>query len=139
MKALNKTAIKIMIKLTDGLTSENSHKKIDNTDGVFMPVVVEWIGNIENTGSGDIYSVAHYGEQNGDLMRDPEMTFWEGNDLDGNRAFYPISYRNDYMGTDQESALFSDGKLTGYRVRMQADQTSFANTWMKNIRHQQGL
>ena len=38
----------------------------------------------------DTYSIAHYGQQNGDLMADPEMTF-RG---DGT----PLTYRNDYVG-----------------------------------------
>ena len=44
-------------------------------------------------------SVAHYGEQNGDLMRDPEMCFeLETEKAPHLSAFY---YRNDYAGMEQ--------------------------------------
>ena len=40
--------------------------------------------------------VTHYGEQNGDLMRDPEMCFEiRDGELD------PYFYRNDYVGVEQ--------------------------------------
>ena len=43
-------------------------------------------------------SITHYGEQNGDLIRDPEMGFeLRDNELS---AFY---YRNDYVGVQQWS------------------------------------
>ena len=38
-----------------------------------MPVVVEKVGRLP--GYGEIISIAHYEEQNGDLMADPEMEF----------------------------------------------------------------
>ncbi len=46
-------------------------------------------------------SVAHYGEQNGDLMRDPEMCFKLG--LAGGPHLNPFYFRNDYMGVEQWS------------------------------------
>ncbi len=47
-------------------------------------------------------SVAHYGEQNGDLMRDPEMCFELG--FDGGIAdLNPFYYRNDSVGVEQWS------------------------------------
>ena len=41
-------------------------------------------------------SVCHYGEQNGDLMRDPEMCFELG--LGGGAHLNPFYWRNDYAG-----------------------------------------
>jgi len=49
------------------LVSTTQNAKLDSGGG-FMPVVIERIG-------ADTYSIAHYGQQNGDLMADPEMTF----------------------------------------------------------------
>ena len=46
--------------------------KIDNSDGTYMPVHIELIGRIDKY---DFFSLAHYGQQNGDAMRDPEMLF----------------------------------------------------------------
>lgn len=85
-----------------------------------MPVSVEHIGS-------DCLSVAHYGEQNGDLMRDPDMVFWKGPDSN----WYPVSFRNDYVGTFQESVHFEEGRPSQFSPRMQRQ-------WMENIRQQQG-
>jgi hypothetical protein len=41
-------------------------------------------------------SVAHYGEQNSDLMRDPEMLF-EVVETAGSVSFRPFYFRNDYI------------------------------------------
>ena len=57
-------------------------------------------------------SVCHYGEQNGDLMRDPEMCFELGF-IDGLHLsdFY---YRNDYVGVGQWSrTMESSGRPLG--------------------------
>jgi hypothetical protein len=68
--------------------------KIENAP--YMAVVIE---AIEAGPSGlPTVSVAHYGEQNGDLMRDPEMCFeLRDGQLD---AYY---YRNDFVGVKQWS------------------------------------
>jgi hypothetical protein len=46
--------------------------KIDNSP--YMPLVIEGAPRIGPLGLPTL-SVAHYGEMNGDLMRDPEMCF----------------------------------------------------------------
>ena len=62
----------------------------------YMDLVIE---AIEEGPSGlPAVSVTHYGEQNGDLMRDPEMCFeLRDGELD------PWYYRNDYVGVEQWS------------------------------------
>lgn len=45
---------------------------------------------------GKLLSVAHYAEQNDDLMRDPEMVFILGKDDE----FYPVSIQQDFIGED---------------------------------------
>ena len=97
-----------------------------------MPVVVEYIGFI---GGFPSYSFAHYGEQNGDLMRDPEMEFIKGPD----GMFYPVSFRNDYAGAYTRSLELDGDQILGVYPKQQADQAEFANMWMRNILHQQGL
>jgi len=101
---------------------------IDHGAG-YMPVHVEWI-------SLEMLSVAHYGEQNGDLMRDPDMVFWHGPD----GKWYPATFRNDYTGTSRDAIVFADsGRPRGFYAREQATQASFAKVWMANICEQQGL
>ena len=43
-----------------------------------------------------VVSVAHYGQQNSDLMRDPEMLF-EVVETAGSVSFRPFYFRNDYI------------------------------------------
>ena len=77
MKSLNTRATLIIQKLYEAMYSEpymieEGYAKIKNSE-CYMPVVVELVGDIK--GYGKVISIAHYGEQNGDLMADPEMTF----------------------------------------------------------------
>ena len=65
----------------------------------FMPLSVEDIGQ---SGDGNrLIPICHYGEQNGDLMRDPDMVF-EIHAWVHAAAAEPLSFRNDYMGLLQE-------------------------------------
>ena len=92
----------------------------------FMPLTVEtWM-------EGDFLkvSVCHYGEQNGDAMRDPEMVFLlaYGNE-------YPVYFRNDYVGVENTYAKIEDGKLF-LNKRGIADLKSFSKTWASNLKAQ---
>lgn len=124
MKAINQKAQKILENLVSKL--ENGYAKIDNSQGCFMPVVVEDIG-------GNMISVAHYFEQNGDLIPDPEMIFWKG--ADG--RFYP-TYFKDVFG-ERESLYFNENGKPYAWNSLQHDQATFAGQWMLNIKAQQGL
>ena len=124
MKAINKKAQKVLETLIASM--QDGYAKIDNTDGAFMPVIVEAIGD-------DCFSVAHYYEQDGDLIPDPEMVFLKG--ADG--KFYPGSFQSGF-GL-QESVIFEDGKPSGIRQRMQSEQATFAGKWLANIKMQQGI
>ena len=77
MKCLNEKAEAIFRKLTEGLVKVGDHRKIDNAPGSFMAVSIEIIGR---SGLGPLMSVAHYYEQNSDLMRDPDVVFLIGAD-----------------------------------------------------------
>ncbi|MFZ2961069.1 MAG: hypothetical protein WA705_29675 [Candidatus Ozemobacteraceae bacterium] len=130
MKAINKTAAKTLHKMVSMLT--DGYVKIQNSKA-YMAVSMEYIG--KNT-MGTLYSVAHYGEQMGDLLADPEMVFILG----GDGEFYPISIRQDYIGKNQEALQYDEsGKIKGWYPRMQAELASFANFWFKNIKSQQGI
>jgi hypothetical protein len=134
MKHINQKAKKIMDKLTEGLTPDNSHKKIDNSKGAFMPVVVEYLRE-EKLGS--FFSVTHYYEQNGDAMRDPDMEFLRAND----GQYYPAYFRQDGApGMEQEVFIYGeDGEIKEFRPRLMNDLKNFSNIWMENIRQQQGI
>ena len=84
----------------------------------FDDLVLETIGENE-------YSIAHYYTQNGDRMRDPEITFMLD---DTQRCIYALSYTQDNMGIYYE---------TGDRTEKQMeDLMGFFDQWMANIKEQ---
>ena len=74
MKYLNKQARAVMDKLTEGLNGGHG-RLITVVVNPSWPVHVE---QINQTPLGPVFSVTHYYKQNGDLMRDPDMTFLRG-------------------------------------------------------------
>lgn len=106
---LNKQATETFRKILE-LLGKKDHLKIDNTNGVFMPLVVEKVGK-------DIISLAHYWECNGDLMADPEMTFKVSDE-----GITPLTYRND-----------------GMAIYTECNNANFANMFLKNIKEQQHI
>ena len=131
MKALNKTATATLKKIVSKL--ENGYVKIDNTNGSFMPVSVEQI--FENEKYKQI-SIAHYYEQNGDLMADPEMVFIYSKALD---VFFPSYFMQANLGIKEDSIIMEHGEIKGYSAKLQTDHAAFANLWLRNIKHQQNL
>ena len=127
MKTLDRKAAEILRGLLALQTA-----KIDNTDGAYMPVHIELI---DRTDKYHHFSLAHYGEQNGDMMRDPEMLFALHKET---QQFIPYYYRNDYMGVEQYSIKWTaEGVLLNRRL--QAEHTTFANQWLRNIAAQQHI
>ena len=100
----------------------------------YMPLSVE---NIGHSAEGNrLVSICHYGEQNGDLMRDPDMVF-EFHQWPDALAAEPLSFRNDYMGIMQEVYHYDDdGKKTHVNARLKQDLKSFARTWFNNLKDQ---
>jgi hypothetical protein len=96
----------------------------------FMPLSIERIGR----GPNDLpaVSVCHYGEQNGDLMRDPEVCF----EVAADGRWHPYYYRNDYAGYEQEVYFTSEGGQQMIRLHVKRDLQSFARLWNRNIREQ---
>jgi hypothetical protein len=81
-------------------------------------------------------SVAHYGKQNGDLMRDPEMCFELTNPLGMGWIMTPYYYRNDFVGVEQFSRTRDVENYIVYPDLFQVHE-SFARTWNKNLRAQE--
>jgi hypothetical protein len=102
----------------------------------FMPLSIE---DIDKSGDGNrLVSLCHYGEQNGDLMRDPDIVFMF-HDLPDGLAAEPVSFRNDYMGLCQEVYRYDDdGKRTHVVPRLKRELQDFSITWFRNL-HQQGF
>ena len=129
MNAVNKTSSKIIDQIVS--TLKNGYLKLYNAKGVFMPLVVE---KVYEQASGIIYSFAHYGEQNWDLMRDPEVCL-----LQSGGDYYPLDFRNDYLGIFQETVVYNSRETVLVNAKKQAEITEFCNQWLQNIKQQQEL
>ncbi len=97
----------------------------------YMPLSVEEIGT-----SGDghrLVSLCQYGEQNGDLMRDPDLVFMV-TDLPDGTAAEPVSYRNDYLGIVQEVYRYDEaGRRTHVVPALKQDLQEFALAWFATL------
>jgi hypothetical protein len=98
----------------------------------FMTLVIEATDESGPCGL-PVVSVAHYGEQNGDVMRDPEMCFELG--LAMGPHLNPFYYRNDYVGVEQWSRFVTEGQYA-CRLQLHAEHERFAKLWDKNLREQ---
>ena len=80
-----------------------------------------------------VVSVAHYGLQNGDPMRDPEMCFELG--LAGGAHLDPFYWRNDYVAVEQWSRNIVRDRYV-FLVALHEQHEHFARTWDVNLRAQ---
>lgn len=104
--------------------------KIENPP--YMALVIEGAPRIGPLGLPAL-SVAHYGEMNGDLMRDPEMCFEFG--LAGHVHLDPYYWRNDYVGVEQWSRnIIRDHYV--HLVPLHEQHKQFAEMWDNNLRLQ---
>lgn len=122
------TMTRVMTALAEkhGITFDSigAHLKLENPP--YMPLSIEVVGR-------HLVSVTHYGEQNGDLMSDPDMVFYTNTGRDG---WAPMSYRNDYVGVWRESAVILHGSWLMLDAPEQSEQASFADEWAANIEAQ---
>src|ERR1700712_2919403 len=89
---------------------------------------------VENIGPGPrglpALSICHYGIQNGDLMRDPEMCFEVEVDNGKVTDFHPYYFRNDYAGVEQ-NAVNPDTRRIDRAMICTLDD--FAVEWSRNL------
>lgn len=76
-----------------------------------------------------VYAMSHTGVMNGDLMRDPEITFSVNHEAGTVR---PLTFRNDYMGYYQQ--CFESSRL--YYPKRLTDTDDFLWKWMQNLKDQ---
>lgn len=105
----------------------NLYLKIANPP--YMELVIEVMDEPGPCGFPTL-SIAYYGEQNGDLMADPEMRFeLVRGELD------PFYWRNDYVAVEQWSRnIVGDHYVCLSELHEQHQQ--FAKTWDNNLRLQ---
>ena len=112
----------------------DGHSAVRITVEGYMPLSVEEIG-IDGEGHR-LVSLCHYGEQNGDLMRDPDIVFMFQDAPYGPIA-EPVSFRNDYPGLDQEVYRYDEaGKRTHLDTTLKSQLREFARIWFANLNEQ---
>jgi len=100
----------------------------------YMPLSIEDIGT--SAEGNPLVSICHYGEQHGDLMRNPDMVFEFHTHTTPHMA-EPVSFRNDYVGLFQEVYRHdADGKKTHVNASLKKEPKSFAQTWFRNLKDQ---
>ena len=106
--------------------------KIDNPP--YMALVIEATPEPGPLGLPAI-SIAHYGKQNGDPMRDPEMCFELSKPIAGKLTLDPYSWRNDYVAVEQFSRAIVQGHYVAL-LDLHRQHERFAAGWDKNLRLQ---
>ena len=146
---------------TPRFTRSNNHNKGDNPTRLFLQKLTEitpelvthvertikienapWMTlTVENIGLGPrglpALSICHYGEHNGDLMRDPEICFEM--EIEGGKVkeFHPYYWRNDYVGFEQVAVMHGhDEHRPIIDLHMPRGQRNFAATWDRNLEAQ---
>lgn len=85
----------------------------------YMLLSVEAIA--QSTDGHRLIAICHYGEQSGDLMRDPEIVFEMHTSAAPDMA-EPLSLRNDYMGLMLEVYRYDEsGQKTHVNTRLKAE------------------
>jgi hypothetical protein len=96
----------------------------------FMALVIEYVG--EGPDGLPLVSVAHYFEQNGDLMSDPEMEF----QVDGAGGMHPVSFTQHSLGLYRVARWRDEEGRVMCRPKLAKDLASFARTWDRNLKAQ---
>lgn len=107
-----------------------AERPITLTVSGFMPLHIERIGT--GPRGYPLLAVSHTYEQNGDLMRDPEIVMEV---LLSAKWWLPVSYRQDGLGFFQEVVKGQSGNLV-VNSRLVNDLRQFMLLWDRNIRAQ---
>ena len=102
------------------------------TSAGFEPLSVENLEYTDHDGH-PVYGMMHFYMQNGDLMRDPDMTF-SVDDAAG--TICPLTYQMDTFGVYQEVFRVGENGSLRYAPGMLRELDSFLSTWSRNLKHQ---
>lgn len=118
-----------LLSLVDG--SGDRHHRFEAPG--YMPLSLEYLHYNDYKGR-PVYGMMHYTTHNGDLMRDPDMTFSVDRDAG---TVHPMTYRNDFAMTDQAVYKTAPDDRLLYSRRLLIDLDDFLWRWLRNI-HDQG-
>lgn len=99
----------------------------------YMPLVIEYVG--QGPHGLPLVSVAHYFEQHGDLMRDPEIVFEVPTAASGQR-WLPISIQQDPVGSYREAVYRNEEGRLMVKLELVEELHGFARMWDRNIKEQ---
>ena len=118
-----------LLTITDA--SEDRHHRFESSG--YMPLSLEYLEYHDYKGR-PVYGMMHWTTQNGDLMRDPDMTF----SVDAETGtVHPMTYQNDFLHTYQEVYKTNAAGQLLYSARLRTELDDFLWHWLKNI-HEQG-
>lgn len=120
------TNYRMLKPFLDAADAHGGHARF--ISGGYMPLVVENLGYTVH--DGQVYSVTHYGELNGDLMRDPDVTF-SVNRKAG--TVDPLTFQNDYVGRYNEVYCTNDAGQECYRPRLRTELDCFLWQWLRDF------
>ena len=120
--------VQTIIDLFGGLEALKQHPIRLKVEG-FMPLVIEHVG-VGPRGQ-PLVSVAHYYEQQGDLMADPDMTFEVA---DG--TWSPVEFQQASPPIYQRAVFRGDDGKVLIKPKLVADLKRFAALWNRNLRDQ---
>ena len=105
-----------------------SHIKLLNPP--YIPLVVEYVG--QGPRGLPMVAVAHYFEQNGDMMRDPEIVF----EVPAGGPWEPISIQQDPLGSYQEAVFRDEAGRLMVRPGLVRSIKALARMWDRNLKAQ---
>jgi uncharacterized protein DUF6908 len=100
----------------------------------YMRLVIEHVG--EGPRGMPAIAVAHYYEQNGDAVRDPEIVFEVNPDAWKSGDWCPVSYRQDNLDIYQDAVFLGDNDQVMVRPKLVQHLKAFARQWDRNIDEQ---
>jgi hypothetical protein len=120
-------SVKEIIDLYGGMETLQRLAIWVEVDG-FMPLSIEYSG--VGLRGGSLISIAHYYQQNGDMMADPDLVV----EIIGDE-WHPVAYQQDNIGLYEE-AVYQEGEKVLLRPQLIEDLQSFMALWNSNLRQQ---
>jgi hypothetical protein len=157
MTQLSKEAKKVLLSIIDNYLKDQESTVVNanKPNSGIMPVHVEVVQTgLQHQSNKNCFvvSIAHYYEQNGDLMADPLMEFLvsdyrhivgnketKDNELLDLVGIWPTRfYQDGIFARDESIILFEDNKPSKFVTTMH-QHCSFCTGWFKNIKWQQNI
>ena len=127
--------MKTILQILEAAGGLQGVKHISIENSPWMRLVIEVLAEPGPDGHS-VVSAAHYGEQNSDPMRDPEMLFEVVQDEGGQPQLWPFYFRNDYVGVEQWSRYTAEGGELISLPKRTREMEEFAQIWDRNLTEQ---